>query len=177
MKKITLFLFMMLAAMAAKAQIYAGGSLGFWYDNGDDGGVETTTFTISPEIGYNLNSKWAIGMALGFSHITASDEAKVKTTGFAIAPYARFSFYENKMVRLFIDGGFGFSTVNSDVAKTVNGIEAGFKPGIALKLNEHFSLIGKVGFLGYRDDYISGADGQGLALSSEDLSLGFHYEF
>ena len=66
MKKITLFLFMMLAAMAVKAQVYAGGSLGFWYDNGDDGGIETTTFTISPEIGYNLNSKWAIGVALGF---------------------------------------------------------------------------------------------------------------
>jgi hypothetical protein len=44
-------------------------------------------------------------------------------------------------------------------------------------VNEHFSVVAKCGFLGWREDYSLGSDGQGLLLSSEDLSLGFHYEF
>ena len=47
----------------------------------------------------------------------------------------------------------------------------------AIKLNNHFSLIAKCGFLGYRDDYAYGTDGYGFSFGSEDLSFGFHYEF
>ena len=98
--------------------------------------------------------------------------------GVAIAPYARFSYYENKIVRLFIDGGLGFSTNRIKGAdKATNGYEIGLKPGIALKLNKNFSLIAKCGFVGFRDDYSVTEDGFGISLQSEDLSFGFHYEF
>ena len=52
-----------------------------------------------------------------------------------------------------------------------------FKPGIAIKLNSKFSAVAKCGFLGYRDDYMTGDNGYGFAFTSEDLSFGFHYEF
>ena len=52
------------------------------------------------------------------------------------------------------------------------------KPGLAIKLTDHFSLVTKYGFLGYRDDYMLGAgNGYGFNFSSEDLSIGFHYTF
>lgn len=170
MKKIVVFLFVVMAALSAKAQIYAGGTLGFWHS---DDQVEKTLFTIAPEVGYNFNKKWAIGGTLTFSSAKFDD---AKTTGLAIAPYARYSYYKNKIVRLFVDGGFGFSSVKQE-DNDVSGFEVGFKPGIAIKLNNKFSLIAKCGFLGYRDDYMIGENGSGLALSSEDLSFGFHYEF
>ena len=59
----------------------------------------------------------------------------------------------------------------------VNGFEIGFKPGIAIKLNDKFSVLAKCGFLGYRDDYMNAGSGYGFNLKSEDLSFGFHYEF
>lgn len=171
MKRIVLLLFLVLGAMSMQAQVYVGGTFGFWYN---DDITEKTTFSISPEVGYHLNRKWAIGVSLGLAQEKV-DEAK--STGFLIAPYARFSFYDQGIVRLFVDGGFGYSTVSHEDSENTNGFEIGFKPGLAIKLNDHFSLIGKYGFLGYRDDYLLGSNGQGLALSSEDLTLGFHYTF
>jgi hypothetical protein len=76
-----------------------------------------------------------------------------------------------------VDGGFGFSTQKVKGFDSVNGFEIGFKPGIAIKLNSKFSAVAKCGFLGYRDDYMTGDNGYGFAFTSEDLSFGFHYEF
>ena len=115
-----------------------------------------------------------VGGVLAFAHGKA-DEGKYNA--FALAPYARYSYYENKVVRLFVDGGFGFSTQKVKGADSVNGFEIGFKPGIAIKLNSKFSAVAKCGFLGYRDDYMTGDNGYGFAFTSEDLSFGFHYEF
>lgn len=170
MKKIVIILFVAMTALSMKAQVYVGGTVGLWHD--DD--ADATVFALSPEVGYNLSERWAIGGVLTFIHKNNND---IKKTGFALAPYARYSYYENKIVRLFVDGGFGFSTYKIKEMDAVNGFEIGFKPGIAVKLNEHFSLVAKCGFLGYRDDYMSGDNGYGFNFTSEDLSFGFHYEF
>lgn len=170
MKKIVMLLFAVMAALSVKAQVYVGGEISLWHN--DD--ADATTFVLSPEAGYNFNEKWAVGGNLMFMH---RENDKISTNGFALAPYARFSYYENKVVRLFIDGGFGFSTYGVEDADNVNGFEIGFHPGIAIKLNKRFCLTAKCGFLGYRDDYMFGEDGYGFAFTSEDLSFGFHYEF
>ena len=60
---------------------------------------------------------------------------------------------------------------------SVNGFEIGLKPGLAIKLNDSFSFITKVGFAGYRDDYFRGADGFGVTLDGENISIGIDYEF
>ena len=171
MKKIVLFLFVAIATLSVKAQdIYMGGTVGLWRN--DD--ANTTSFKLAPEIGYNLSEQWALGVELQFNH---EYKEHISTNTFAIAPYARFSYYENKIVRLFIDGGFGFATTKvKDGGDAINGFEIGLKPGIAIKLNQHFSLVAKCGFLGYRDDYMNNS-GFGFSASSEDLTFGFHYEF
>ena len=170
MKKIVILLFVAMVALSAKAQVYVGGTVSLWHN--DD--VDAATFTLNPEVGYNLNEKWAVGGILTFSH-SKLDEGKYNA--FGLAPYARYSYYENKVVRLFIDGGLGFSTQKVKGADAVNGFEIGFKPGIAIKLNDKFSVLAKCGFLGYRDDYMNAGSGYGFNLKSEDLSFGFHYEF
>ena len=109
--------------------------------------------------------------------VTSQKLDEGKYNAFGLAPYARYSYYENKVVRLFIDGGLGFSTQKVKGADAVNGFEIGFKPGIAIKLNDKFSVLAKCGFLGYRDDYMNAGSGYGFNFTSEDLSFGFHYEF
>ena len=172
MKKLLVSLFVMVAALSVNAQdLYMCGVFNLWR-NGD---ANRTNFTIAPEVGYNLNEQWAVGVTFSYSHDYFE---KMKRNSVAIAPYARFSYYENKIVRLFIDGGLGFSTNRIKGAdKATNGYEIGLKPGIALKLNKNFSLIAKCGFVGFRDDYSVTEDGFGISLQSEDLSFGFHYEF
>ena len=143
MKKIVFFLFATMLVASVKAQVYVGGTVGLWHN--DD--LDATFFKLEPEVGYNLSEKWAVGGVLAFAHGKA-DEGKYNA--FALAPYARYSYYENKVVRLFVDGGFGFSTQKVKGFDSVNGFEIGFKPGIAIKLNSKFSAVAKCGFLGYR---------------------------
>lgn len=163
MKKIVMFLFVVMVALSVKAQVYVGGTVGFWHN--DD--ADATTFTLAPEVGYNFSEKWAVGAVLEFAHSKVSKDD------------SRYSYYENKLIRLFVDGGLGFSTYKVDGSDSVSGFEIGFKPGISIKLNKNFNLVAKCGFLGYRDDYngSSANNGYGFAFTSEDLSFGFHYEF
>lgn len=147
----------------------------WWYQFVD---VDKTSFSITPDVGYNLSEKWAVGVELAYAH-NGYDGDKLNSNAFALAPYARYSFYENKIVRLFLDMGFGFSTYKAKHADSVNGFEIGVKPGLAVKLNDNFSFITKVGFAGYRDDYYRNMNGNGfgVALDGENISIGIEYEF
>ena len=170
MKKIVLLLFVAVATLSVSAQdMYVGGSVGLWRNSDKN----ETSFTLAPEVGYNLSEKWALGVELNYTH----QYHGIATNAFGIAPYARYSFYENKAVRLFVDGGFGFVTSKQEHVDAVNGFQIGFKPGIAVKLNKQFSLVAKCGFLGYQDDYMESGSAFGFDMSSENLTLGFHYEF
>lgn len=169
MKRLVICLFVALAAMSVKAQDwYAGGTLSFW------GGDNVTSFGIAPEVGYHFNDKWAVGGSLEFSHAKSNG---LKSNAFAIAPYARYTFFEVEQLSLFVDGGFGFSTVGVKHADNVNGFEVGFRPGLSFAVTDNLSILTQVGFLGYRDDYLYGSNGGGLSLSSGDLSFGFYYTF
>lgn len=171
MKKFLLGVSFLLAALSVKAQeMYIGGAISLWHNDSQD----MTAFTVAPDFGVELNPKWAVGAELSFSHNHAETG---NTNAFALAPYARYSFYENKIVRLFVDMGLGFSTSKKKYADSENGFEIGLKPGMAIKLNDSFSLITKVGFAGYRDDYFRGENGCGVTLNGEDLEIGIDYEF
>jgi len=176
MRKLFLLVVIVMATITASAQegIYLGGGISLWRNND----VDKTSFSITPDVGYNLSEKWAVGVELAYTHKGYDEDYKVSTNAFALAPYARYSFYENKIVRLFLDMGFGFSTYKAKHADSVNGFEIGVKPGLAVKLNDNFSFITKVGFAGYRDDYYRGEEnGFGVGLDTENISIGIEYEF
>lgn len=171
MKKGLLLVVVMLATIAVKAQdIYVGGSLNVWRNSTGN----TTSFKVAPEIGYNFNETWALGAELNYSHNYVNQSTK---NSFSVAPYIRWSYYQNDAVRLFLDGtaAIGFNKVKD--GDTSKAGQVGLRPGIAVKLNDHFSFIAKYGFLGYRRNVSTAGDSFGLALTSEDLSIGFHYTF
>lgn len=170
MKRLFFLLCMAFCLITAKAQLYVGGSFAITHDDNSD----LTTFKIAPEIGYNLNKHWAVAAELGYSHHNSHD---VTSNSFHFAPYARWSFFEKGIVRLFLDGGLGISTSKVEDHDRDNGFEIGIKPGIALDLSQHFSFITKYGFLGFRDDYRYSNSVSGISAGSEDLSFGFIYTF
>ena len=171
MRKLLLVVAVIMAALSVQAQeMYLGGGISLWRNTSKD----VTSFSITPDFGYNLNETWAVGGELAYSH--ESGDAKSNT--FAIAPYARYSFYENKIVRLFVDMGLGFSTYKQKHHDAVNGFEIGLKPGLVIKLNDSFSFITKVGFAGYRNDYRDEmGEGFGVDVDGENISIGIDYEF
>ena len=72
-----------------------------------------------------------------------------------VAPYIRWSYYQNDAVRLFLDGTAAIGFVKIKDGDTTKAGQIGLRPGIAVKLNDHFSFIAKYGFLGYRKNVIS----------------------
>lgn len=90
MKRIVVFLFVVMAALAAKSQVYVGGNISLWHN--DD--ADATSFTLAPEVGYEFSDQWSVGAQLILSHSKhkVDDHVKAKWTGFAFAPYARYSF-------------------------------------------------------------------------------------
>ena len=167
---------MMVATLAANAQVYVGGGINFSSSKPAyvkvDGVSEpdaTTKFGILPEVGYKLDDKLSVGIALGYEH---SKQGDVKTNGFSIAPYARYTFVKWNNIGLFGEAQFAYSNKKEtesvdmgdgktmDVDKKSNGWSLGVRPGISIDLNEKLTFITKFGWLGYKSEKPSDAKGQ-----------------
>lgn len=176
MKKLFLMAAMMVATLAANAQVYVGGGINFSSSKPAyvkvDGVAEpdaTTKFGILPEVGYKLDDKLSVGIALGYEH---SKQGDVKTNGFSIAPYARYTFVKWNNIGLFGEAQFAYSNKKEtesvdmgdgktmDVDKKSNGWSLGVRPGISIDLNEKLTFITKFGWLGYKSEKPSDAKGQ-----------------
>lgn len=174
MKKLFMMAVMAIVAVSASAQVYVGGSLGFKSVDKEGEDDSRNTFTIAPEVGYNLGDAWAIGATLNFGYDKQGD-ASATTIG--IAPYARYNFARIDKVRFFVDGVVEFESYKPKDVDAMNGWGIGVKPGVAFDLNDKVSLIAHVGYLGYADTHkIDGKKTFGLNLDN-NLSLGFYYNF
>ena len=183
MKKIFAVALVAMMSMAANAQVYLGGGIGFQTSSYD--GNSETYFTILPEIGYNLDENWAVGMTVGYGEARTKVDVlgvyvtdKVKT--FQIAPYARYTFAKFSKVNLFVDGTVGYKHEDYAGIKT-NTFAIGFKPGVAVNLNEKLSFVAHVGFLGYENDKVKDDDKStnsfGIGLDGSNLNFGVYYNF
>lgn len=145
-------------AFAANAQFVVGGQIGFNTNGGNNshenvlGGTTTawdvpadiySNLTILPKIGYNLNDKMQVGVALGIDYLysknynnvygsaytagndNAEDWSTAKYTDFVLAPYFRYN--------LFTIGDKMTFFCEAQLA-----MDFGFKP----KFSEHATAIG-----------------------------------
>lgn len=167
MKKVFLTLALMVTTMVASAQFYVGGGIG--YSKTKAGDIESTVFSITPEIGYVLNEDWAIGATLGFEN----QEDVSKT--FAIEPYVRYTLFKAGGFSLFADGCVGFGTVKPEGGDNSTIWSVGVQPGISYKINKDFSVCAHIGWLGHTDLDDAG-EVTAIELSNK-LEFSFYYNF
>lgn len=181
MKKLFMMAAFAVASVAASAQVYVGGSVGFGSSKADyDGAKAATNFTIMPEIGYNLDENWAVGIGIGYS---SEKEAEVKTEGFTIEPYARYTFAKWNNVGLFVDGLVGYTTsktTEDDEADIkANTLRIGFRPGISYSPTQKLSLVATLGWAGYKntdlDAYKVNSYGVNVDLSTVNFALYYNF--
>lgn len=150
MKKIILAALVAIVSVSANAQFWAGGSVGFNTSKTTIDGNEldkTNSFTLAPEVGYKLNDKWDIAMALEYSHKSGNTPS---INGFAINPYVRYTFAQSGDFSFFADGGFSYGFLHtSGVEDNTNIWQIAIKPGISYALSEKVSLVAHVGNLGW----------------------------
>jgi len=155
MKKIILFVFgVCVFALGAYAQQskWIGG--GFSYSSTDDGGDKTTSsFGFSPEIGFVLNDKWAIGGGLyfGTANDTPNTISETNTSKFGIIPFARYYVAQTGKFTFFAQAELPYQTNKVETKTTVGGgtvttnveyksIGLNVSPGVSYDLNDRFAL-------------------------------------
>lgn len=188
MKKILMTLAAAFVAVSMSAQVYVGGSFGLWAESTQKnaGDKSETSFSILPEIGYNLNSEWAIGAVIGytsnkFAGVTAYAEgygAITSESAFTFNPYVRHTFADLGKVNLFVDGGVDFTTLSKSDATE---LAVGFKPGLSVALTDNLSFVSHLGFIGWQQLNPDGDDNNystfGLGMKSTNLTFGLYYNF
>lgn len=179
MKKLFSLIAVAFVAMSVNAQVYVGGSLGIdaWSSQKNAGDRSETTFSILPEVGYNLNDEWAVGTVIGYvsdkwNRINGSESA------FTFNPYARYTYLKAGKVSLFVDGGVDFTTASK---ADWNELAIGLKPGLAVSLSDNISFVSHLGFIGYDVYNPDGDDNNiskfGLDLSGNNLTFGLYFNF
>lgn len=179
MKKFILIAFAAIMGLSATAQDskwYLGGQLTVGGAKVED--VSATEITVLPEIGYNVSENVSIGVQLGVDWIKVEDD---KQTTWQVNPYVRYNYFKSERVNLFVDGGvdLGFGKVADETALQYG---VGFRPGVEFCLNEKFSLVAHVGFLGYQGandnaKAMGSPEKWGLDLSTNNLMFGFYFKF
>ncbi len=179
MKKLFIIATMAIAAISASAaDWYTGGQLTFGRTTESLTGNKTTQVTILPELGYNINDHWAVGSTLGIKYRKSGGEER---TVFQVNPYLRYTYFKYQKLDLFVDGGVDLGMGRADGSFALEyGI--GFKPGIAFHINDKFSLVAHVGFLGYQSGnnpakHNGAPENWGFNLDSTNILFGFYYNF
>lgn len=160
MKKI-LVLLVALCAMSAQAQVFLGGTGRIGYAN------EMFTLGIVPEVGYEINEKWAVGAALGMSMVAADGDSEV--LGVA-EPFVRFTPWQNKRLAFDIKamGEMYFQNVLWEA-------EVGLRPSLRFFINDHLDATVDFGLIGAS---CNGDSWRGAFLvNAMSTQLGIAYKF
>ena len=131
MKKLIITLFAVLAmTFSAKAQMYVGGMVGLGISSSGGG----TVLTLSPEVGYDFNSKIGAGVLL---------ELQGSPFTWSLNPYFRWKFAQ-----------LGKATFLSDFMASFGGFENVFTwgihamPGISFEITDKVSFVTRVASIG-----------------------------
>lgn len=147
MKKVLFTLAIIAMALSAKAQFYAGGTIGLDVISVhvDGGGSDTqTTFGFAPEFGYSFNKTWAVGAQIGYG--VTSNDGDLTTISFL--PYVRATFARAGIVDFFgeLAIGYGHQSIEDN---GVSGTIVGLRPGLAVNFSPKFALIARTNLLQY----------------------------
>ncbi|MBQ9357037.1 MAG: porin family protein [Prevotella sp.] len=182
MKKILMTLAAACMAVTMNAQVYVGGSVGI--ASVKDGNADAeTTYKFLPEVGYNINDEWAVGVTLGYQKgncnlINASYNPNINYEKFSIAPYVRYTVPVGSNVNLFVDGGISYGSVKDNYTEFALGL----KPGVAFTLSDKLSFVTHFGFVGFNSknpkaDGVDTSNATGVEFNQNNLTFGLYYNF
>jgi len=137
MKKLLITAFITVIAFTVNAQtekstLLLGGDLTFSSASNGGGGGSTSTFSLSPSMGYFFMKNFAVG---GMFNLTSTSGY----TDWSIGPIIRGYFTDNTNGKPFAQAGLGFGGVTSG-GNSSNSVMFQLKAGYALFLNKSIAV-------------------------------------
>ncbi len=190
MKKLITLAIVIFSVVGANAQYYVGGSVGFQSNSKETNTNPKSAFTIAPEFGYYLNDKLDIGLDIEFSFDKEQNDDK--TTGWAVAPYARYSFFQVSRFEvlaktsLFFGGDKKEYASGGDSKSTNFGLD--LVPLLTYGLTEKVVLFSQLNFMRLnftstkpdggdaRTSFGIGVDANNV-MNTGNIQIGFVYKF
>ena len=191
MKKMIFTALVAVVSLAANAQFWAGGEVGYNHVRQTTNKVEdwkSNNFSLLPEIGYKLNDTFDVAVKIGFAHgengnALAGIEVPVNydyANAFVLNPYLRYTFAKAGDFSFFADGGFSYihGHICGDTNST-NAWQIAIKPGISYALSEKVGLVAHVGgiaysFAKYNQTKQNGFD---MGISGNNITFGAYVNF
>lgn len=166
MRRCFILLIVSVLCTVSYAQSYVSGSIGVQYETES----EQLKLSVSPEVGWFLNDKNAVGIEVNYKYEKDKERHAV-----ALQPYFRHYFITGN-IGFFVDTTAGVTYTKPKEGDDAWGIKAGFVPGVDFQLSEKFSFIAKLGFIGYYQPdetkkYIR------LDIDASNLKFGCIYKF
>lgn len=174
MKKVLLFFACLMMWVGAQAQVFVGGTLGVDVNNvgaDGDGSVTTLTVQVAPEVGYNFNKTWAIGLQTVFGGVAVDGET---VSQIVIAPYVRATFARVGIVDFFGEATIGYGHQDYDGYNGVSGAVMALRPGMAINFTKRFAVIARTNLLQY--EYWDGVYGTEFSIN-KGFSVGVQINF
>ena len=176
MKKFILMAVMALSSLAASAQLYVGGSVDLSLRDtkvGKADSYSTTFFGVAPEIGYNINKEFAVGLGIGYNTTKVGNADAVGD--FFVSPYLRYTFFHGRPCNVFADAFFRYDSYDPGS----NGWELGIRPGLAFNLGANWTMTATTTLFSYGQ---AGEDPNKVKTTTfkftpSNVALGFYYNF
>lgn len=173
MKKIFAVALVAMMALTANAQVFVGGAVGYNSTKASKNAKSVNSFVFTPEVGYNINEDWTVGVTLDYQSTEANDQT---LSGIGAGIYGRYNYLKSGMVTLFVEAGVDFLSHNHSRGTEYS---VALRPGLSVALSEKLSLVAKTGLLGYskESDKLGGGSNFGIGVDNTDLSFGLYYNF
>ena len=153
MKKLLFSLFMICCMATVQAQIYVGGSLGLSCVNVKVAGESNTAqmYSITPEIGYQINPYFAIGAQVGASYINLANDAidDDDMHVFSASPYLRTTFARMNSVSFFADTAVNYTHTETGMHVKSDAWGVALCPGLMVDVKDNFHIVARTALFQY----------------------------
>lgn len=192
MKKVIFSFVMIAAAISSNAQDgfskgskFLSGSFGISSTDNKEEVTKTSSFSVSPSVGYFVSDNLAVGLGLGYgsSKVTIDGDTDSETNTLSFGGFGRYYFSPKSKFTMF--GHLGINYLSNDYVSDeykTTGIDAFVAPGFNYWVSNKLALeavIGKLGFSSSKGDY-DGAESSSsfdFGLNLSNVSFGMVMKF
>ncbi|KZS42280.1 hypothetical protein AWE51_02230 [Aquimarina aggregata] len=193
MKKLILTAIAVLAFSAVQAQdettegftkgdAFISGSFGF--NSSSTGDDKTSSFSVSPRVGYFVSENITVGARISYQTISQENGAiDTDTNTITAGAFGRYYFTPASKFSIFGEFGIDYQSINFDngtTDSTTDGFALTLRPGVSYFLNNNFALEAAWGALSYataNPDQGESSDNFSIGLNLDNINLGLVYKF